>query len=81
MALWVGMLLADINHGAPLGELGAELGIFFNAGCEAIEAFGHGFAGRERQGLPRIKLDAGNGAGALMMSTSGFCLLVKNIRA
>ena len=37
--------LADIDHGAPFGEFGAKLGIFLNAGGEAIEAFGHGFAG------------------------------------
>ncbi len=57
---------ADIDHGAPFGEFSAELGIFLNAGGEAIKPFGHGFAGREGQRLcARIELDAGNGAGGL----------------
>ena len=52
-----------VDDGAPLGELGAELGIFGNAVGEAVEAFGDGFAVGEGQGLrPLVELDAGNGA-------------------
>src|SRR6185312_8324808 len=55
---------ADVDDGAPLGELGAELAVFDQPLAQAVEAFGDGLARAERQRLgARIDLDAWNCAG------------------
>ena len=57
---------ADVDHGAPLGELGAETAVFDEALAQTVEAFGDHLAGTERQRLgPLVDLDAGERAGLL----------------
>ena len=50
---------ADVDDGAPLGELGAELDIFLDPLGQAVQALGHDFSrtGLERLGAA-IHLDA-----------------------
>src|SRR6266700_566738 len=50
---------ADVDDGAPLGELGAELAVFDQTLAQAIQAFGDGLAGAEWQWLcAGVDLDA-----------------------
>ena len=48
--------ITDSNHGAPLGELGAELSVFFYPPSESVEPFGHDFA-RESGNINRSLID------------------------
>ena len=57
---------ADVDHRAPLGELGAEPAIFDQPLAQPVEALGDHLAGRERQRLGAlVDLDAGERAGLL----------------
>ena len=54
---------ADIDHGAPLGELGAEIAVLDEALAQAVEPLGDHLAGAERQRLRSlVDLDAGERA-------------------
>src|SRR5580700_4489071 len=56
-------MLADIDHRAPLGELGAEPAIFGEPLAKPVEAFGDHFARAVRQRLDAlVDLDAGQRA-------------------
>ena len=55
---------ADVDHGAPLGKLGAELDILLDALGQSVETLGHDLALAELQRLgAAVDLDAGQRAG------------------
>ncbi len=61
-----GVFFADVDHRAPLGELGTQLGVFLQTLTQAIKAFGDDVAreaGQRHRTL--VHLDARNDAGLL----------------
>src|SRR5690348_10844065 len=55
--------VANRDYGAPLGELGAELFVFFQASAQSVQAFGDDLAGKPGQiDGPLVHFDSGNDA-------------------